>query len=84
MPRQANLEPTVAMKIYFPLSVAARLEHRLMDPIQGKPRYAARSRLVTKLCRDWLASQPDDIAAPPLTDEELEAMGIAGNEDDHV
>ena len=71
MPAQ-TAERRIIWKNYVPVSIAAQVEHRLMDPITRKPRYGLRSKLISKLLRDWLAENP--VPARNLTSDEVEAL----------
>lgn len=41
-------------KISIPESVAAKIELLLADPLTGKTKHGARSRLIVGLLQDWL------------------------------
>ena len=55
MPRAANPDLMIDWKVPLPATLAGSVEHELMDPITGKPRYGERSRLIAYLLADWLA-----------------------------
>lgn len=52
--KKALIDPPVEWKINVPTSVVGPISLLLSDPLTGKPRHGARSRLVTKLLRDYL------------------------------
>ncbi len=50
-------DPPIEWKISLPSSVAAQIELHLLDPLSGKPKHGARSKLITRLLRTWIKSQ---------------------------
>lgn len=40
-------------KLSLDATVAGRVEHILLDPLSGRPRYGARARLVEELLKRW-------------------------------
>lgn len=54
MPRHTYPDLRKDWKIVLPATLAGAMEHELMDPLTGKPRYAERSRLIAALLADWL------------------------------
>lgn len=57
MPRKPLTDRPTEWKLSIPSSLAARIELRLVDPLTGKPKHGARSRLVNELLRAWLSQQ---------------------------
>jgi len=49
--------PPVEKKLSLPGEVVTQVELLLADPLTGRPRHGAWSRLCTKLLRAWLAEQ---------------------------
>lgn len=66
--RKPLLVPTVAWKCQIPENIAAKIDLFLLDPIRGVPIYGARSELVTRLLREYLAT----VTGPEMVDK-LEA-----------
>lgn len=70
MPRQCNPDLTIDWKVVLPATIAGAVEHELLNPITKKPRYGERSKLITQLLADWLATRgrklPVDL--PPSSD----------------
>jgi len=64
--RKALLDPPVRWELSLPSSLAAQVEVLLADPVRGKTSYGARTKLITRLLREWLREQ----GATP--DKELE------------
>lgn len=56
--RKSHTDPPVEIKVHVPTSVIGKVELALVDPVRGKPTYGSRSKLITRLLRDWL----DDVA----------------------
>lgn len=54
--RPANAIPTVEWKCMIPVNIAAQVDSILLDPVTGRPRYGARSELVTQLLNHWLST----------------------------
>jgi len=57
MGKKAHADPPVEMRINVPQSIAAKMELLLLDPLTRRPRYGARSDLITKLLREWISSK---------------------------
>lgn len=55
--RPANTIPTVEWKSHIPTPIAAKVDIFLLDPVSLKPRYGARSALVTQLLIQWLSTK---------------------------
>lgn len=53
--RPKHAVPPVEWKNSLPSDLAAQVELLLKDPMRDKPRYGARSVLIEKLLRAWLA-----------------------------
>ena len=47
----------VSVLISLPIEVSADVDLALFDPIRGKIKYGARSRLVSQLLQSWLKKQ---------------------------
>jgi hypothetical protein len=56
MPRKLA-EPFVKWNLNIPATLAARVEMRYYDPTHQKPRYAERSKLVTRLLVEWVEAE---------------------------
>ena len=54
--RKPLLIPTEAWKCQIPIDIAAKIDLLLLDPVRGVPVYGARSELVTRLLREYLAT----------------------------
>lgn len=67
-------ERTIEWKIAMRVSLAAQLEHRMIDPITRKPQYGLRSKLINALVEAWLRQNPSPLDASPLTEADLEAL----------
>lgn len=57
MPRPVNPDLIRPWKNNIPAAVAGAVEFRLLDPVLQKPRYGARSILLTRLLEWWLARE---------------------------
>lgn len=68
---QKNTEPQVEWKLKLPVSLAARVEHRLIDPVKRKPGYGLRTKLIVELLNAWIARNPAPIDATPLSAEDI-------------
>ena len=55
--KKPHADPPVEWKISIPQSIAAPVELILSDPLTGKPKHGARSRLLAELLNNWLAGQ---------------------------
>lgn len=66
-----SAEPQVEWKVKLPVSLAARVEHRLIDPVKRKPGYGLRTKLIAELLQAWIARNPAPIDAPSLTEEDI-------------
>ena len=65
--------------LHLPSSLAEQVEKALADPLTGKTRHGARSRLITRLLREWMRERERALeTAPEFTNEELENI-IYGN-----
>lgn len=76
--KQRN-EPTVTWKLYVSITVAARIEHLIRDPLTGKPRYGLRSKIIEQLLTEWLDSQPTGLQ-DVLSDETVAAIETKAEE----
>lgn len=65
MPRPVNPDLTIDWKVCLPATLAGSVEHELMDTITGKPRYAARSKLIAYLLAGWLRERGRKIEVDP-------------------
>jgi hypothetical protein len=57
MGRHVNSDLSIDWKICLPATLAGRVEHLLMNPITGKPKYGARSKLIEELLSGWVREQ---------------------------
>lgn len=59
MPRRKLADPPIEVHLSIPESLLRKIDEKLIDPVRGKPRYAARSTLIRKLLAQWLVSLDD-------------------------
>lgn len=52
--KKLHADRPVDWKLSIPTSVAAPVSLLLSDPLTGRPKHGARSRLVTRLLREWV------------------------------
>jgi len=57
--RKTLTDRPVEWKVSIPSSIAAPTALLLSDPLTGRPRHGARAELITRLLREWLATQYD-------------------------
>ena len=57
MPRLKKTIRPVKQTLHIPEDVINRAELRLLDPLTGQVRYGAKSKLVTRLLREWLSEE---------------------------
>lgn len=57
MPRERHSDPPVDVQFSLPGSLVEEVDLLLFDPVRGKLRYGARSRLAASLLRQWVESQ---------------------------
>ncbi len=62
-------------EVHLPEHLATRVETLMVDPINKKPIYGARSQLVTELLELWASKKEAEIAD---TKRELQGNGHAG------
>lgn len=55
--RKPKSVPTVEWKFHIPVDLAAEVELLLKDPLRERVKYGARSDLLERLLRDWIARQ---------------------------
>lgn len=55
MPQLYKTDRPRAITIYIPSSLADRIDLLLADPLTGRTRHGAKSKLITRLLREWLA-----------------------------
>lgn len=55
--RKLHVDRPVDWKISIPTSVTAPVSLLLSDPLTGVPRHGARSKLITRLLREWVEEQ---------------------------
>lgn len=67
-PRNAHLRTT--MKLSMPAPTVAKLDLLFEDPLTGRPKYGARSRLIDALLRRYFAEIEGDVLPdlPTLTE----------------
>lgn len=63
MPRGKKklLEPTISWEVQVPRSLSCEAELLLTDPLTGKVKYGAKSKLLNSLLRDWLEQQRNKV-----------------------
>src|SRR5688572_527189 len=71
MPRPVNPDLTVDWKIPLPATIAGSVEHELMNPVTGKPRYGERAKLVAYLLAGWLETRGRKVEVDPPSDDLL-------------
>jgi hypothetical protein len=69
MPRSANPDLMIDWKVPLPATLAGSVEHELMNPITGKPRYGERSKLISYLLADWLSRRGKKIVVDPPSED---------------
>lgn len=57
MPRPKNAVRKVRWTVYVPEDLSTKTDILLLNPITGRVQYNAKSELVEKLLRQWLAGQ---------------------------
>lgn len=62
MPRPRKSIRTVEINVVIPMDLSAAMDQLLWDPVLQKPKYGARSELVTKLLTDWVVANSPDFA----------------------
>lgn len=67
-------ESITKWKIDVKTSLAARIEHRLMDPMTRKPRYGMRTKLINALLERYLNENPTLFDSPALTQDEIDQI----------
>lgn len=65
--RKPLLVPTVLWSCRIPVDVAAKVDMHLLDPVRNTTAYGARSELVARLLRAWLATRELPGAVDKLT-----------------
>lgn len=55
--RKPHTDPPVRVEITVPQTVIAKLDLLLSDPLTARTKYGARSRLITRLIREWLLTK---------------------------
>lgn len=63
MPRPRRPDPPVRLHITLPMSLFARLELVLHDPIRNKARYGERSAIIEGLVERWVADREQELQA---------------------
>jgi len=54
MPRHTSPDLRIDWKISLSATLGGAVEHEIMDPLTGKPRYGERSKLIGALLAEWL------------------------------
>lgn len=55
--RKANVVPSVQWLLYVPVTLAARVDLILKDPVRDKVKYGARGELLVQLLERWIKEQ---------------------------
>jgi hypothetical protein len=63
--------PTTVWKVRIPQELAVQVELLCLDPGTGKPRYGARSLLVSNLLQRYVREKGFDLRSPPLDDDTI-------------
>jgi hypothetical protein len=71
--RPQNTIPTIEWKCHISIPVAAKVDAFLLDPVSLKPRYGARSALVTQLLVQWLNTKGVNPYKETASDEKAKA-----------
>jgi hypothetical protein len=58
--RKKHYDPPVTWKLNIPLSLAAEIELRLVDPLTGRVKKGKRSEIAQQLFRAWLQEQKEN------------------------
>ena len=72
---RSEVSETKPCKLYLPVEVFVPLEHLTMDPMTEKPRYGARSALVTKLLIRYFEEINFSFKSEPLDDNAINSIG---------
>lgn len=78
MPRRKNADPSQEIAVQVPQTLLAKVDLYLFDPVRGGVRYGARSKLITRLLREWVA----DREAATLTQAKNSARVQQGADND--
>jgi len=70
--RPQNVVPPIEWSISLPSDLAAQVELLLLDPMRGKPKVGARSKLIEQLRRGWIEERKKEILS------QLEAVERGG------
>jgi len=70
--RPQNVVPPIEWSISLPSDLAAQVELLLLDPMRGKPKVGARSKLIEQLLRGWIEERKKEILS------QLEAVERGG------
>ncbi len=71
--RKKHVEDRVEWCVGVPKHLSDSVEEQLSDPLTGRTRYGAKSKLVAKLLREWMeARKQEDKNLPELDLDELE------------
>lgn len=62
--RRPNTDPPIRTEVQVPQSVLVQVDLLLVDPVRNRPAYGARSKLVTKLLRNWLTEVKQKRVSP--------------------
>jgi len=65
MPRgkKPHSDPPILWSIHVRTSIANKVTLILSDPLSGKPRHGARSKLINQLLDKWIAEQQKETPA---------------------
>lgn len=64
--RKANVVPSVQWLLHVPVTIAAKVDLILKDPVRDKVKYGARGELLVMLLERWLTEQLQSV--PPRID----------------
>ena len=66
--------PSDVWKLRIPQEIAVQIELVLMDPATQKPRYGAKSLLVSQLLQRYIRETGLNLKSLPLTDQDIELI----------
>lgn len=79
--RKANVVPSVQWLLHIPVTLAARVDLLLKDPVRDKVKYGARGELLTQLLEKWVKGQITDVIQPEWKNNNSEARTVYMVED---
>ncbi|MFQ5741953.1 MAG: hypothetical protein ACE5HV_00010 [Acidobacteriota bacterium] len=57
---EKHADPPVEITLSLPSSLVAKVDLLLWDPVRNRPKYAARSTLVSRLLKEWTEEQQEE------------------------